>query len=542
MDGESIRLRFDSLVAQRKTLDNTFQLIEKFIVPYRGEFFKPETSMLEVEWRRRQIYDSTAPVACDTLASKLHTGITNPFLPWFELKFRNDDLNRDQAAKEWLEDVQNRMWQAIQESDFDREIAEIYLDTASFATAILFREELSEEEWQGITFSAKPVKDTYFEMGADDNLLRTYSRLQYTKIQLKDKFPDYDFEDISDEVDDDNVDERHDVIFCIYKRNNVKTQNATGTVAPKARQYGWKYILHASAEELDEGGYYEMPASVVRFKKVSGSQWGHGPAFVCLSDVLQLNEVVSQTSEARAKEIDPPMKTTERGVIGDLDLNPGTLTTVTDMDELDRLLPFNPFVMSDVEIERLQNSIRSVFFIDRLELKESPAMTAYETAVRKQLMMENFAPTLGRFKADLLDPTIEGIYAMMGRAGQLPEAPEGLEFSELDIVYTGQIPRMQMNDKAQGISRWIAEIANLTPVIPDLVDVVDTDKVGRELGYDLGVSADLMRPKEEVASIRQQRAEAQQQMMQLEALKQAGEAGKAVGEGQAAMEGTETVQ
>ena len=65
MDGSTIRQRFDALWAQRKNLDDIFQVIEKYVVPYRGEFFKPMTSDLEVEWRRRYIYDSTAPVSCD---------------------------------------------------------------------------------------------------------------------------------------------------------------------------------------------------------------------------------------------------------------------------------------------------------------------------------------------------------------------------------------------------------------------------------------------------------------------------------------------
>ena len=147
MDGSQIRLRFDALVSQRKTLDNTFQAIEKYVVPYRGEFFKPEQSMLEVEWRRRFIYDSTAAVACDTLASKIHTNLTSPSIRWFQLIFRNNKLNDNQQATEWLEAVQEEIWQALLESDFNMEIAETYLDLCSFGTAILFEEEESEEEW-----------------------------------------------------------------------------------------------------------------------------------------------------------------------------------------------------------------------------------------------------------------------------------------------------------------------------------------------------------------------------------------------------------
>jgi len=514
MDGQQIRKRFDALVSQRKTLDNTFQAIERFIVPYRGEFFKPETSMLEVDWRRRYIYDSTAPVACDTLASKIHTNLTSPSIRWFELRFRNDAINDMQGAKEWLEQVQDEIWQALLESDFNMEIAETYLDLCSFGTAILFEEEVSEENWAGITFTSIPVKNGYFEFGADDNVLRIYRRLQYTELQLLDKFPDYNFEQYLESTEESSVDQKHDVIFCVYKRENGVPYSGR-RIAPNKREYGYKYVLHRSGEVLEEGGYYEMPAYVARWKKVSGADWGHSPAFVCLSDVLQLNETVQVTSQARIKEVDPPMKSTERGLITDLDLTTGGLTMVTEMDQLDRLLPPNPLAYSDVEIERLQESIRSTFFTNKLDLKDSPAMTATEVMARLQQMMELFAPTLGRLQADLLDPLIEKTYRSLGRNGRLPKPPEGLEEVDLDIEYTGPIPRAQKNERAQSMSMWISELAGYSQVVPEILDTIDTDAIARGLGYDRGVPAKMMRTEEEVQALRQQRAEQQQQMMEL---------------------------
>jgi hypothetical protein len=539
MDGLQIRERFDALQSQRETLDNTFQFIEKYVVPMRGEFFKPLTSMLEIDWRRREIFDSTAPVACDILASKIHTNLTSPSIRWFELRFRNEQLNDQQGAKEWLEEVQNNIWQALLESDFNMEVAEVYLDLCSFGTAVLFEEELNEEEWEGIAFTAVPVRDAYFEMGADDNLLRVYRRLQYTLLQLEDKFPDYDF-DLLNKEPNYNVDTKYDVVFCIYKRDGVDDDDGKKR-KPEARPYAYKYVMHRDSSEIEEGGYYQMPAFVSRWKKVSGSQWGHSPATICLSDILQLNEVVASTSEARIKEVNPPMKSTERGLVSDLDLSMGGLTMVTDMDELDRLLPPNPMAWSDVEIERLQKSIRSVFFIDKLELKESPAMTAYETAVRLQLMMELFAPTLGRLQADLLDPLVQLTYSTLGRAGRLPLPPQGLEGADLEIEYTGPIPRAQKNERGQAISTWIGEMANLDALAPGLnmLDIADADAIARGLGKDRGVPFNMMRSEDEVAQIRQQRAEAQEEARQMEMLQQAGKTMKDMG---IAGEESETVQ
>jgi hypothetical protein len=535
MTPEEIRQRFDSLWSQRQNLNDTLQAIEKYVVPYRGDFFKPNSSEHEVEWRRRMIYDSTAPVAADLLASQIHSNLTSPSIRWFELRFRVESINDRQEAKEWLDAVQNQIWQTLLESDFNMEIAEAYLDLVSFGTAVLFEEELNEKTWEGVTFTAMPVRHTCFEYGADDNLLRFYRRLQYTRLQIKDRWPDFDMSELPGS--DTDVDTRHDIIFCVYQRNK---KEANTRMEPTSRPYGYKYIVHSSAQQLEEGGYYDMPAFVTRWKKVSGSHWGHSPAFIALSDILQLNEVVAQTSEAREKEIDPPMKTTERGLLGDLDLRPGSLTVVAEMDELDRLLDPNPqLFQGDAEIDRLQQSIRSTFFIDKLELKESPQMTATEVMVRYERMQRQFAPTLGRLQADLLDPLIELTFRTLQRNGMIPPPPPGLEEQVLDIEYTGPIPRAQKNEQAQNISVWIGELAGLSQVMPDILDVPDSDAVARELATDRGVPARLLHSEEDVRLVREARAEQEQAMMNAQALQETGAGMEAMGRGAQMMEEAE---
>jgi hypothetical protein len=540
MDGLTIRQRFDALYSTRTTLDDTLQKIEQYVVPYRGDFFDDEMSEAEVEWRRRGIYDSTAPIAADLLASSIHSNLTSPMIPWFNLRFRNDELNAIQEAKEWLEGVQSQIWQTLRESDFNMEIAEVYLDLVSYGTAFLFQEELSDDRWEGMTFTSLPVRDTYFENGADDKVLRVYRRLRMTKLQLEDKFPDYDFGFIAEQGNESgaNVDEKHRVIFCVYKRDEV--EKVSPRMKPEARPWGYKYVMHSTAEVLEEGGYYQMPAHVVRWKKVSGSVWGHSPAFVSLSDIMQLNQTVAQSSEARAKEIDPPMKTTERGIIGDLDLLPGGLTMVMEMDELDRLLPPHNWMVADAEILRLQTSIRSTFYVDKLELKESPAMTATEVLARLDKQQRQFAPTLGRLEYDLLDPTIEWTFDALMRNKLVPPLPDVLKDQDIDIEYTGPIPRSMKNEEAQGTSMWLQEMTMLSQQgLPDMVDIIDTDRTARGLGLARGVPAVYMRNEDEVSDIREARQAQQQQMMELQMAQEAGKAMGEVGAGQEAMEGAE---
>ena len=532
MDSATIRRRYDSLVSQRKTLDNTFQVIEKYVVPFRGEFFKPMDSEHEVEWRRRLIFDSTAIQSADLLTSKISSSITSPHIRWFELKFRNNELKKSNEALVWLEEVQNRIWYSlVYESDFNSEAPEIYLDLVCFGTSIMFEEELDEEEWKGIAFTAIPVRDSYFEYGSDDNVLRFYRRLQFTRLQLEDKFPDYDFADFEEDENAD-VDIKHEVIFCVYQRDK---KEATTKMKPENRPWGYKYILHNSAECLDEGGYYEMPSYVTRWKKTSGSAWGHSQAMICLSDILQLNEVTAQTSEARAKEIDPPMKTTERGLISDLDLMPGGLTVVTDMDELDRLLDPNPTLFqADQEKADLKQSIERSFYIDKIQLKESPVMTATEVVARTQQIIEQFAPTMGRLQADLLDPLMENTYRILERNGRLPELPpelsEIMSVAEIEVDYISPIPMAMKGQMLNAIITFFGHVANFAQIKPEVLDIINDDAFVREMADAAGVPARLLNDEADVEAIRELRAQKQEAMDKIAAAQGVADVQKTVSE------------
>lgn len=123
----------------------------------------------------------------------------------------------------------------------------------------------------------------------------------------------------------------------------------------------------------------------------------------------------------------------------------------------------------------------------------------------------------------------------MFRAGQLPEVPEGIEISELDIEYTGPLPRAQKLEVSESIGRWMAEIAQLAEIYPSALDIVDVDEAVRHRALLMGVPAKAMRSEEDIEEMREARAEQEQEAAAAAMVQQHGEAAKAVGEGAEAM-------
>lgn len=522
------------LESDRKSLDNVLQLIEQFVVPFRGDFFGEENSEHEVEWRKRGIYDSTAVESAQTLAASMGGSLTSSATRWFGFKFKDDELNDDDESMEWLQACEDKVYDTLQDSNFEVESSEFYLDLSSFGTGHLIEEAISDDptKWEGVEFSAVPMNACYFENDSKNKILNFYRIYKWTALQIIDKWGEDKVPQIIKDKKESNSQDKFECILCVFKRN-IDIDNEPDPSMPiqdKQRPYGYKYVLRQSGEELgEEGGYYEMPAFVVPYRKASGSVWGYSPAFVVLSNILTLNEVTESSLEAFGKVIDPATLVTKRGLLSDLDLQRGGLTVVEDLDDIKIHESKARFDIGEIKIDRLQDSIRRAFHVDQLQLKDSPAMTATEVQVRYELMQKLLGPTLGRLIVNFLDPCVMRTFNILHRADQLPEMPslvKELE-GEIDIEYTGPLARAQKSDKSQTIGAWTERLQMMAETWPEILDLPDIDAIGTDLGNLSGVPAKYIRGEKQLEEVRKKREKDQARAMEAELAKAEGEAGQA---------------
>jgi hypothetical protein len=538
MTPQEICNRYDRLVSERKQLDYTYELIERFVMPGKGRFFQEGMDLEEsIDFRHRELFDSTAPMANTQLAASVHGSITSPVTVWHHLRFAQSQLNDMKDTSEWLEECNLRVSRSIQESNFSREVNEFYQEASGYGTAVIFHEEAEGpvNEFNGNVFKTPMQREIYFEEDWDGKPLATYRYRQYTPRQLVDRFGTVP-EHVSEKAEQtDGVSEKLTVIHCIYKRKLGPDETvAPGRARPltsERRAYQGKYILLDSRQQIGEtSGYYEFPGYLLRWSRTAGSKFGHSPAMIALPNILSLNQLVEMIHGATAKAVDPPMKTKNRNIIGDLEITAAGLSVVRNIDDLVSLMPPGayqiPYGWNDVEY--LTRSIRHMFFVDQLELKESPAMTATEVRVRYELMQRMLGPTLGRIQSDFLDPLIERTFWMLHRKGALPEMPEEVATmqGDLDIEYVGPLARSQKMQSVDAAERWFGFIGGVAQVKPDVIDVPDTDKMIRDVGDILGVPAAWQREKSEVDEERKKRNQQMQQAQQVEQMGGAASAAK----------------
>ena len=545
MKNEKIVKRYKSLKSDRSDVEEVWKLLERFVMPFRGRFFMQKEADGKPDWRRREIYDSTAIDAAAALAASLQGNLVSPAVRWFDLKYSDDGINKEDAAREWLEEASEGVYYALQESNFNLQVAECFMDLVGFGTTILVEEAGTEQD--PLDFSAIPIREAYFEEGYRGDIVNFYRKLEWSAVQIADRFaPDGNTEALPEcvkaKLESDNVtaDNKFEIVFCVFRRSaqEIGAVDLTQPLPAKRRPYGFKYVLATTQEMLgEEGGYYEMPAYVVRWRTTAGSKWGHSPGLPVLSTIMTLNQATQATLESAEKMFEPPIMTTQRGLIGDLDMRRGGINIVNDMNDLAPLPVGGDVNAGIIMVEDLRGQIRRAFYEDQLELKDSPAMTATEANIRYELMQRLLGPTLGRLQSDLLDPLISRTLAILIRAGEISAPPEvALEGKGgVDVEYLGPLPRSQKADKAAAMLGWMGQIAALIEIKPEVADIPSWDDLFIEIGHLTGVPATVINSKEEIKIIRDTRAKELAARQKAEQAAAEGEAMRSMGEGAQAM-------
>lgn len=532
--------RFRRLQSDRKVVEQTWQAIELFIRPFSGKFFKDNASESSIEWRRRNVYDSTALMASQSLASSLHGVLTSPAIRWFTFQFRDHSLRANHEASVWLEQAGQATYDALQDSNFNLEINEVYQDITSYGTGFLVEEPATDlPNWDGIEFASVPIKEAYFEEDRFGNVESFYRHMRWTASRFVSKFG---LENVPEHIRnayDKASDERFEVLFVIWPRRSPGTPNRNGLIPPTKRPFGYMYVDLKTKRRIGKiGGYYENPVYGPRWDVGSESRWGQSPATIALADVLTLNQLVELVLKAAEKTVDPTILVNERAGFTDLSLGAGEVNVGRDIDGI---RPFESATRMDIaqlRIEDLRAQINRYFFVDQLALKDSPAMTATEVQVRYELMHRLLSGTMARLRQDLLHPLVSRTFRMLYRAGQLGEVPQVIAElgPDIDIEYIGPLARAQRSDQATAIERWLGQLMGMAEMAPDVMLVPDWQAIAREAARSLNVPSALLRDSDDVEEDMKQARQQQQQAMQAETAKAAANADKDAAQAEATRE------
>ncbi len=501
-----IRKRLDKLEADRGTWESHWQEILDYVMPRKAEitFLRSRG-----EKRTEVLFDSTAITANNLLAASLQGTLTSPSLPWFSLKLRDDDANKIRDIQIWLEDTARRMYAVFNESNFNTEVHEMYLDLCSVGTSAIFVEEANEGFLQGgLHFNTLHIAEYFIQENSTGRVDTLYRKYKMTARQAIQEFGEDNVGTKIKEAVKAKPDTQFNFIHAVEPTADY--ERATGKAKTKLPFHSC-HVCFEDKMVVRTGGYNEFPYLVPRWSKATGEIFGRSPSYNALPDIKTLNKAVEIGLKAWAKAIDPPLLVTDDGVIGRVRMTPAGITVVRSDTAIKPLQIGSNWQITDLKENQLRTAIRQAYYSDQLQLQEGPQMTATEVQVRYELMQRLLGPTLGRFQTEFLNPLIERVFGIMMRSDALMPRPEAMSGMNMDIEYVGPLARSQRMEEAIAVERLYQLAMQVVQVDPTVMDVINHEQAIRMRATLLGVPKTVLRGEDEVAEIREQRAAAQQQ-------------------------------
>jgi len=507
--------RFDRLKTQRQNWESHWQEVADYMQPRKADVTKTRS---KGDKRTELIFDGSPLQSVELLAASLHGMLTNPSTPWFSLRFKQDDMENEDEAKEWLESATETMYAAFNKSNFQQEIFELYHDLITFGTAAMFIEEDDEDV---LKFSTRHINEIFIaenDKGRIDTVFRKFHISARAAIQ---KFGDISI-NISTKAKKDPYEEV-EILHAVYPRSDFNPKKQDKINMP----FESIYLDAESGDELSISGFKEFPFVVPRYLKASHEIYGRSPAMTALPDVKMLNEMSKTTIKSAQKQVDPPLLVPDDGFMLPVRTIPGGLNFYR-AGTRDRIEPLNIGANTPLGLnmeEQRRNSIRNAFYVNQLMMQNGPQMTATEVIQRNEEKMRLLGPVLGRLQSELLKPLIDRTFSIILRKNLFRQAPEFLSGKDVEIEYVSPLAKAQKSSELQSIMRAIEIMGSLSNVAP-VFDHINMDKLVRHLADIVGVPQKILKPQSQLNAERQQAQQQQEQMQQMQQLQQVAQAGR----------------
>ena len=503
--------------------------IAQFLLPRRSIWLTQSTggyptpnNMVRGRELNGAIADPTGTYALRVCSSGLMSGLASPSRPWFKLIPGIKRLQLDSAARQWLDETEDRMYSVIAGSNFYNAFAVECEDIAAFGTA----PNIIYEDDRDLIRCYNPTVGEYFlsndSTGRIDGLYRLFVMTVSQMVGF------FGVENCPGDVQELWTEKGNGLEIERMVAHAIEPNFEVAGFGKIPGNFTWREVYWCygsnAGKPLEIRGFVDQPFTASRWSTQSNDAYGRSVGMEVLPDVMQLQVMTRRMAEAIEKQVRPPL-------IGSMELKnkpsstlPGNLTYVTDVKNggIRPIYEVNPDINAMAQnIMAIEQRIQKGFFNDLfLMLENQPntpeRMTAYEVAQKLQEKLQVLGPVIESLISESLKPKLKRIYNILKRKGMIDPLPDSLKNIPLDIEFVSMLALAQKGAATGGIERLIQIVGAMAPLVPTAMDNIDTDAVVREYNELLGNPAKILRGPDEVQGIRQQKAQQQEQEMQMQ--------------------------
>jgi hypothetical protein len=529
--------RLAELKAERNSWDPHYRDLQEHFLTRRGRWITD--SKQRGDKRNQKLIDPTPKFAARTLGAGMHAGSTNPATPWFRLTTPDPEMMELPSVSLWLYAVENRMRDVFARTNLYSVLPTTYMEAGVFGTAPIL---MLEHPRKVIHFVPKTVGSYYLASNSDGAIDTMYCEY---KMSLRNLVADFGVNRLSDGARAQYLAGKRDELVDVLHTIEPNPSRDVERLDAQSMAFQSAYFESQGTIErppLRISGFEDNPLAVFRWETTEitdpyGSSCGMD-ALGC-AKAMQLQQ--RRKAQAIDKLVDPPM-------VGDpamknqaSTLLPGDVTWAG-FTPTGSAPKFQPAYTIKPELQGLILDIQDVrelceiamytdlfFAITRADPRNA---TVPEIDARKEEQILALGPVLQNHTDGLIKPIIDRTFNAMVRnsrpvwegvmsypmnpAAFIPPPPPELENVPLRIEMIGALAQAFRSIAGGKLERFVGFIGSVAKAQieagqpADALDKFDADQTVDEYAQAIGVPPTVVRSDDDVAAIRQQRAEAQQ--------------------------------
>lgn len=516
--GDSAALRekqhiVTQMYTERSKQESTWELLSKYIYPMRGRFHE-EGGSREGQRRDQYLIDPYPMDAITKCAAGLHSGLTSPSRPWFELSLQDAEKAEMHNVRLWLNDAHDVMMSLYARSNTYAMLYQIEAEVAQFGTAAAL---MLQDYNYGIWHRPYTCGEYCGGVDARGKVTSFGRRFELNARQMVTEFGE---ENVSPGVlaasKAQDITQRFAVEMLIERNARYDPNKMALGNFPWTSHY-WEY--GRNDKFLKISGFREQPFLMMRWLTVANEVYGTGPGHNALGDCMQLQRLERNKLRATDNEVDPAM--VYPASMKKVDRLPGGQNFVPETTQMTAYPLVPPGAKRYEGIAMLVNEkhqhIASTFYNDllvMLSMQTSQQMTAREVAERHEEKLLMLGPVLEQFHNEVLEPLTLRTFGICLRNGLFPPMPDEISEAELKVDFVSLLAQAQKMVELPSIQNVVGMAGNLAAIYPEIIDNIDSDAVIRKSAIINGAPEKIIRSEDDVQQIRRQRAEAQAQAEQ----------------------------
>lgn len=459
-------------------------------------------------------FDSTPLYALEDYVGGVFTKSVNPAERWFELTVGDKDLAQWSPVKTWLFRYADKIYASLHpgRDNFYLAAPGWFGDMGAFGTGFLWQEEMVGQG--GVISRCLPIGECYKDIDANGVMDRFHREFTLKGHQAKRKWQGK--HGTSAFNDDKEILFVHAIFF--------NPEFRPGAIGTRGQMFLSCYGSPDEKNFYREAGFFEMPVHDIEWNMRSGRAWATGPGHNALADMRVNDEVARASLSAIQFDAEPMWWARNEDVMTQADIVPSNILYGDDVQggkPPAQIIERAKQMSLPLQLQNdLRNQIRKAFHFGLSQvLANRPQMTAQEVMAYNADELKMLAPNLVRIQRGL-SSFVRRRAQLLQRAGVIePPPPELLQRGvNVSVEFVSPFAKAQKAEIAKGAIGWASTLLTFAKETqdPSIMDPVDFDGIAN-LTHDAmtGVPS-IIRDPRAVQAIRQNRAAANAQQIQLE--------------------------